>query len=95
MSSLEIDVAATKSLLDAGECVLIDCREAQEYEVARIDGSILMPMSEWASVQQELENHQGKHLVVHCHHGMRSLQVVQWLRSKCPWKPFGFRHSQF
>ena len=77
---LEVDVNATQGLLKTGQIVLIDCRERSEYEVACIDNSVLMPMSEWNSVAEQLEQFVGRKLVVHCHHGMRSLNVARWLR---------------
>ncbi|HQU46751.1 MAG TPA: rhodanese-like domain-containing protein, partial [Pirellulales bacterium] len=30
----------------------------------------------------ELEPHRGRAIVVHCHHGGRSLRVAQWLRQQ-------------
>ena len=79
-AAIEIDVQSVKQLLDAEEILLIDCREPDEYETAKIDGSVLMPMSQWADVSGQLDQHQGKRVVVHCHHGGRSLRVTQWLR---------------
>lgn len=85
---LEIDVQAAKELLDSGTCRLVDCRESDEYEVASIEGSILLPMSQWNEIQDKLAELKGQHIVVHCHHGMRSMQVVQWMRQN------GFPESQ-
>ena len=78
--SIEIDVQSVKQLLDAGDILLIDCREPDEYETAKIDGAVLMPMSQWADVSGQLGQHEGKRVVVHCHHGGRSLRVTHWLR---------------
>ena len=77
---LEISVQETKELLDSGQIVLIDCREPDEYEVAKIEGSVLLPMSQWAEKASELEEMKGGRIVVHCHHGGRSLRVTNWLR---------------
>jgi rhodanese-related sulfurtransferase len=80
---LHIDVNAVKDLLDSGEdFLLLDCREPEEFAVARIDGAKLLPMNETPRRIHELEPSRGKRVVVHCHHGGRSLQVVQWLRSQ-------------
>lgn len=79
-SPIEIDVQSVKRLLDEGEILLIDCREPEEYEAAKIEGAVLMPMSQWAAAADNLDEHQGKHLIVHCHHGGRSLRVTNWLR---------------
>lgn len=77
-----------QQLLTEGEIVLIDCREPSEWEVAKIDGAILMPMSNWEKEIVKLEKFAGRHLVVHCHHGGRSLRVTQWLRAN------GFPNAQ-
>ncbi len=43
----EISVAETKELLQQpGAILLVDCREADEYAIAKIDGAVLIPMSE-------------------------------------------------
>lgn len=78
----EISVHETKRLKDSGaEFVFIDCREEYEYDTCRIDGSILIPIGEISDRYSELEEFRGKRIVVHCHHGGRSLQVVNWLRN--------------
>ena len=59
------------------EILLIDVREFEEYELARIEGARLLPLSqfnEWASsLDPETE------VVVMCHHGVRSAQVCAYL----------------
>lgn len=86
---LEIDVRSVRTMLDAGEdMLLLDCREEQEYAVAKITEAQLLPMSQLVARSGELDEHQSRRVVVHCHHGGRSLQVAQWLRQK------GFPHAQ-
>ena len=77
---LELDPTSVKPLLEESQVVLIDCREQDEYDLAKIDGSILMPISQWNEVSARLDEFSGQRLVVHCHHGVRSLRVVGWLR---------------
>ncbi len=80
---LEVSAAEVKQRLDAGdEFLLLDCREAEEYATARIEGSTLIPMSEIQRRVAELEPHRERPIVVHCHHGGRSLRVTQWLRGQ-------------
>ena len=85
MSALpfEISPAEAKQKLDAGEACLIDVREQMEHQIARIEGAELIPMN---TIPQHLQRLDGlaeeKLLVVHCHHGMRSLNVVNWLRQQ-------------
>ena len=85
---VEISVGSVVQHLKDESAVLIDCREQDEYDVAAIEGSILLPMSQWAEVSGRLTELTDKHLIVHCHHGMRSLQVARWLREN------GFPNAQ-
>ena len=78
----EITPREVKAKLDAGEALaLIDVREASEHRVASIAGAELIPMG---SVPQNLPRLEAeadsKLLVVFCHHGIRSLSAVDWLR---------------
>ena len=78
---IETDVAAVDAMLKAGDdFLLLDVRETDEYAVAKIEGSVLLPMSELADRVDELEQHRERLIVVHCHHGVRSLQVTHVLR---------------
>jgi rhodanese-related sulfurtransferase len=56
---------------------LIDVREPWEYQLARIDGSELVPMQTIPSHAEKLDR--SHPTVVICHHGTRSLQVVAFL----------------
>lgn len=59
---------------------LIDVREPWETEICRIDGSLDVPMGEFADALGRIPN--DRPVVVLCHHGMRSMQVVGWLRGQ-------------
>lgn len=41
----EIDTATAKAWLDAREAVLLDVREAHEYEFENVPGALLLPLS--------------------------------------------------
>jgi molybdopterin/thiamine biosynthesis adenylyltransferase/rhodanese-related sulfurtransferase len=58
--------------------VVLDVRTPREYEVARIEGSKLIPLNELPGRLEELDP--DVELVVHCHHGPRSTQAVMFLR---------------
>jgi rhodanese-related sulfurtransferase len=76
----EIDPAAVKARLDAGERLrLIDVREPAEHALAGIAGTELIPMRSIPQHLNDLEN-SAQPLIVLCHHGVRSLSVVDWLR---------------
>jgi rhodanese-related sulfurtransferase len=79
---LEISPLEVKDLLDAGSAVrLIDVREPAEYDLCRIEGARLIPMRSIPDHVNELDD-EGSEIVVFCHHGVRSLSVVDWLRKQ-------------
>jgi len=85
---LEIDCLAVKAKLNAGSPFLfVDCREPGEYATAHIEGTTLLPMSQLADRVAELESNKRGEIVVHCHHGGRSMRVVNWLRQQ------GYEHA--
>jgi len=74
-----ITASGLKGRLDAGDRpVLLDVREPWEFDLARIDGSKLIPMSELGERFTELDP--GTETVVICHHGIRSSYVAQALQ---------------
>ena len=80
---LEVSVQDVHKLQTTNaDFILLDCRERDEFETARIDGSVLIPMTELARRSAELEPHRTRNIVVHCHHGGRSMRVTQWLREQ-------------
>ena len=78
----------TKAAFDAGtKFTLLDVREPWEVQTAQIAGAISMPMGDVpARAHQELDP--DDHIVVVCHHGVRSLSVTHWLRHQ------GFENAQ-
>lgn len=78
----EITAAELKSLKDgAAQVELLDVREPWEFDKAHIEGSKLMPIGEVpARFNQELDPE--SHIVVVCHHGVRSMNVTAWLRQQ-------------
>lgn len=80
---LEIDCRSVKAKLDAGEkFLLLDCREKEEHQAVNIASATLLPMSELTERVGELEPYRNSEIVVHCHHGGRSLKVANWLRKQ-------------
>lgn len=87
MLDYEISPTDAAVLLKGKEARLIDVREPWEFETARVEGSVLMPMGDVASrAHQELDPNE--RLVIVCHHGQRSLNVAMWLRNQ------GFEQAQ-
>jgi adenylyltransferase/sulfurtransferase len=60
------------------DLVVLDVREPHEYEIARIDGARLIPLSELPGRLRELDGR--AEIVTHCHHGVRSLQALALLK---------------
>ena len=84
LAPLEIDPQEVKRRLDSGEKLqLIDVREPHEFAQANIEGATLIPMRTIPGELQDLaaRDDEGT-LIVFCHHGVRSLNVVQWLREQ-------------
>jgi rhodanese-related sulfurtransferase len=78
--TLEIEPRVAHSQLEKG-AVLVDVREPEEYAVAKISGSRLIPMQSIPAELQEIEGlSDNGDILVMCHHGVRSLQVAHWLR---------------
>jgi rhodanese-related sulfurtransferase len=69
-------------LADAGRArpQLVDVREAWEFEISRIEGSLHMPMAQVAQRAAELDPQAD--VVVICHHGARSMQVGLYLEKQ-------------
>ncbi|HEX3034733.1 MAG TPA: molybdopterin-synthase adenylyltransferase MoeB [Thermodesulfobacteriota bacterium] len=79
-SDLEITVDEYHDLIQNGKnVVLVDVREPHEYEICRIEGSKLIPLRELSARVNELDT--ADEIVVHCHHGVRSLQATMTLRN--------------
>jgi len=57
---------------------VLDCREPSECTLSSLPGTLDIPMGQIPDRIAELNP--GEDLVVMCHHGVRSLRVVQWLR---------------
>lgn len=79
---MEIPPAEVKQRLDANEkLILIDVREPFEHAQAKIEGSQLVPLRSIPGALGELQSRAAEApLVVFCHHGVRSLNAVAWLR---------------
>ena len=78
MTDLEITPRQLKDRLDRGEkLLLIDVREPHEHALCRIEGAVLIPMGTIPANLQKLDT--GEDVICFCHHGMRSLDVANWL----------------
>jgi rhodanese-related sulfurtransferase len=76
ISALEVSI-----LRDNNEdVVLLDVREDSELAICRIEGALHIPMNEIPERCEALPL--DRPLVVFCHHGMRSMNVLHYLESR-------------
>ena len=75
----EADPVTVKNWLDAGESILIDVREAAEYQRAHIAGAMLVPLSAFdpARIPQN-----GAKVVIACAVGQRSAGACAYLQGQ-------------
>ncbi len=79
---LELTVEESHRLLNtaASDTHLIDVREPFEFEICAIPGAEPIPMRQIPEHLGDLPRE--KHLLIHCHHGGRSLRVTEYLRAQ-------------
>jgi sulfur-carrier protein adenylyltransferase/sulfurtransferase len=79
---LEISVQETHRLLTTtpGEVLLIDVREPHEVDRCAIAGATPIPLRQIPEYLADFPA--DKHLLIHCHHGGRSLRVTEFLRRR-------------
>src|SRR5690606_36741894 len=66
----EVDVARLKSMLNAGEALVVDVREPEEFTQGHIPGAVNIPLSSFSA--DKLPDAPGKTLVLNCLGGKRS-----------------------
>ncbi|MGF1676925.1 MAG: molybdopterin-synthase adenylyltransferase MoeB [Rivularia sp. (in: cyanobacteria)] len=85
MDISEMTVKDLKELIDSGaeDYVLLDVRNPHEYEIAKIPGSVLIPLSEIENgpgVDKVKEMLNGHRLIAHCKMGGRSAKALGILK---------------
>lgn len=73
-----ITVQELKQRLDKGDKLfLLDVREPYEYSLAKIEGSVLIPLGTLPQSIDKLDRN--SEIIAYCHHGMRSADAVGFL----------------
>ncbi len=74
-----VDAATALALADGG-ALLLDCREAQEWEAGHAPQAVLLPLSRFATAPDEVPH--GRRVLVVCRSGHRSLSATAFLLSQ-------------
>lgn len=89
LQNLTIDSAELRQIWETNDnpksVRIIDVREPVEWANARIEGSELMPLSEWpnkALKDLPVDKNQNENLVIVCAHGVRSMNATLFLKSQ-------------
>jgi rhodanese-related sulfurtransferase len=83
----EISVVEAQERLKSGQPpLLIDVREPDEWDVARIEGAQLLPLSQWPAIAAKTLKNRAAEILIFCHHGSRSAHAVAMLQAQ------GFSH---
>ena len=80
----EATVEELKQIQTSGRPLyLLDVRESQEFQIARIPGSTLIPLGQLPQRLSELPTGPGSpEIIVHCKMGARSAKAVQFLKER-------------
>ncbi|MBZ0111048.1 MAG: molybdopterin-synthase adenylyltransferase MoeB [Thermoanaerobaculia bacterium] len=77
----EVSVQQLAEWLDGGPPLqLIDVREPHEWQISRLEGASLIPLRDLPGRLADIAR--DRNVVVYCHHGIRSLHAVEYLRSE-------------
>jgi adenylyltransferase/sulfurtransferase len=80
MSYIEISCRELLQQIENGHAVrLVDVRQPWENQLARLPGSLLIPLNELPQRAAEVPTEPATPVVVYCHHGVRSLSAVAYL----------------
>ena len=75
----EITVQELERELAIGKPItVVDVREPHEWEIVHLEGARLIPLGQLPTRLNELDGHD--EIVLHCHHGARSMKALEILR---------------
>lgn len=76
----EISASEAAKLMDRDDVILLDVREDEELAICKIEGALHIPMGLIPERAESIPK--DKQLIIFCHHGMRSLNVCQYLEAR-------------
>lgn len=81
MDDLQISTKEVSERIARGDkLLLVDVREQWEYDLCKIPGAQLIPLGTLPANLNALLD--ADEVICYCHHGMRSLDAVVWLRQQ-------------
>jgi adenylyltransferase/sulfurtransferase len=79
---MDVTPLEVKAMRERGEDFrLIDVRELDEWNLVKIDGAELIPLSQFQQ-QAAAQLDPDEKIVLYCHHGMRSARAQGFLKSQ-------------
>lgn len=78
----EISPRDAAAKVKSGKCLVLDCRTEAEWDVARVEGAVLIPLHELDLRSDEIEVDAETEILTLCHHGRRSLTAAMMLQNK-------------
>jgi adenylyltransferase/sulfurtransferase len=79
-NTIDLQPQELKERLDRGDDVfLLDVREPWEHALASLPDSVLIPLGQLHHNLEEMDP--DAEIVAYCHHGIRSLQAVAFLKN--------------
>lgn len=79
---LEVSVTEAQALAQAASnpALILDVREPHELAICQVPGAQVIPMRKIAASLDAIPR--DRHVLVLCHHGVRSMAVTQFLRAQ-------------
>ena len=75
----EISPSDAKKVIDGGECILLDVRTADEFNLRHIPGALLLPVDELADRAPLELSDKSALIIVYCRSGARSRRAAEML----------------
>ncbi len=79
------ELRALRESPDSARVLILDVRTKAEWDICHLQGATLLPLQQleqrMEDLKDDLDRDLTRHIVVHCHHGRRSLTATYILRA--------------